>query len=297
MHTSPSGKRYIGITKQKLEERWGKDGYRYQRCTLFWRAIQKYGWENFEHVVIDSADTLEEANEKEKHYIIKYRTNDADYGYNCTEGGDGVAGWKANDEQRQKNSDAKKKMWEDEEVRALLTKERRNRGNSPEEKKRLSDISKRAWQDEEYASKQRANLLKISQDEEQRKHRSETMIKKWKEDSQFVNAMQAHLRKIHDDDTLKKKHSEDMKRLWEENREVFLQNRSYLSGSKNPMARAVKCVEMNATFETAREAERETGVSAKNISNVLRGKNKTAGGYHWEYATEVLLDKENPMSN
>ena len=37
-------------------------------------------------------------------------------------------------------------------------------------------------------------------------------------------------------------------------------------------------------FETARAEEAYTGVSYKNISNVVRGKNKTAGGYHWEYA-------------
>ena len=38
------------------------------------------------------------------------------------------------------------------------------------------------------------------------------------------------------------------------------------------------------TFETAQAAEIFTGVSYKNISYVVRGKSKTAGGFHWEYA-------------
>ena len=33
MHTSPSGKRYIGITKQALSLRWGKNGIKYKNAT------------------------------------------------------------------------------------------------------------------------------------------------------------------------------------------------------------------------------------------------------------------------
>ena len=72
MHTSPSNKKYIGITKQEPILRWGKNGERYKRCTSFWRAINKYGWENITHEMIDTAETLEEANQKEQFYISKY---------------------------------------------------------------------------------------------------------------------------------------------------------------------------------------------------------------------------------
>lgn len=47
-----NGKIYIGITKRKPEQRWGKDGHAYQRQLRFYRAIQKYGWDNFEHEII-----------------------------------------------------------------------------------------------------------------------------------------------------------------------------------------------------------------------------------------------------
>ena len=284
MHTSPSNKKYIGITKQEPILRWGKNGERYKRCTSFWRAINKYGWENITHEIIDTAETLEEANQKEQFYISKYETHDSRHGYNCTNGGEGVEGWRATDLQKKKNSEAKKAMWKDPTIRDQLTKERQKRGRSIIERERLSKISSLNWQNEAYATQLIEHLRIIAQDPVCKEKRVNAMKNKWKNDEEFQQKMSAHLDKIHNDDKIRKKHSEDMKKLWNENREVFLKNRKYLSGADNPTSRAVRCVELNMVFETARAAEAYTGVSYKNISNVVRGKNKTAGGYHWEYA-------------
>lgn len=284
MHTSPSNKKYIGITKQVPVLRWGKNGERYKRCTSFWRAINKYGWENIKHEIIDTAESLETANLKEQFYIREYKTNDPQYGYNCTNGGDGVEGWKATDAQKKKNSDAKKAMWQDPVIRNQLTKERQERGRSTIERERLSQISLLNWQNEDNAFQLKEHLKAIAQDSVCKEKRAKTMKRKWQDDEKFQQKMSAHLNKIHTDDKIHKKHSEDMKKMWAENREIFLQNRKYLTGANNPTARAVRCVELNMVFETARAAEAFTGVSYKNISNVVRGKSKTAGGYHWEYA-------------
>ena len=52
-HTNKiNGKIYIGITCQKPEKRWGSQGRKYEECPYFWKAIQKYGWENFEHKIL-----------------------------------------------------------------------------------------------------------------------------------------------------------------------------------------------------------------------------------------------------
>ena len=40
------------------------------------------------------------------------------------------------------------------------------------------------------------------------------------------------------------------------------------------------------TFSMINEAARETGVNSTQISRVCKGKNKTAGGYRWEYMEE-----------
>ena len=45
----------------------------------------------------------------------------------------------------------------------------------------------------------------------------------------------------------------------------------------------VYCFELDKTFYGAREAERELGINHSSISKACRGKQKTAGGYLWEY--------------
>ena len=50
---------------------------------------------------------------------------------------------------------------------------------------------------------------------------------------------------------------------------------------------AVICVETGELFQSAREASRILNISYKNISHVLRGDRKRAGGYTWIYANEV----------
>jgi len=87
-HISPNNKYYIGITGQKPENRWRKEGKGYQHQILFWRAIQKYGWDNFEHKILYSNLTKEEACEKEQYLITYYKSNDSKYGYNCSIGGE-----------------------------------------------------------------------------------------------------------------------------------------------------------------------------------------------------------------
>ena len=65
MHTSPSNKRYIGVTKQKPISRWRTDGSGYKDSKYFWRAIKKYGWNNFQHEILFQGLTKEEAEQKE----------------------------------------------------------------------------------------------------------------------------------------------------------------------------------------------------------------------------------------
>lgn len=45
----------------------------------------------------------------------------------------------------------------------------------------------------------------------------------------------------------------------------------------------VLCVELNKTYNSISEADKELGISFKNISACCRGKRTKAGGYHWRY--------------
>jgi len=89
-HVSPSGKIYIGITEAAVEKRW-KYGRGYEYNTHFYNAIKKYGWSNFEHEVLFTNLTAEEAAKKEIELIEYYHSDDRNKGYNVSPGGSLVA--------------------------------------------------------------------------------------------------------------------------------------------------------------------------------------------------------------
>lgn len=92
IHISPSNKLYVGITSQTVDNRW-KNGYGY-KDQPFYRAIEKYGWENFQHEIIASNLTEDEANAFEIALIRELDTLMKNgKGYNTTEGGKGTKGF------------------------------------------------------------------------------------------------------------------------------------------------------------------------------------------------------------
>ncbi len=108
-HTSPSNKVYIGITCQKPEKRWGSNGVGYKYHTYFWNAIQKYGFDNFEHEILYNSLTKEEAEQKEVELIAHFKSNDVNYGYNRSIGGEsGSKGYKYTEEQKKYLSENRK---------------------------------------------------------------------------------------------------------------------------------------------------------------------------------------------
>lgn len=109
-HITPSGKRYIGITRQIPQKRWN-NGKGYYYNVHFNRAIQKYGWNNIRHEVIVENLTEEEACECEKKYIAKYNTTDPAHGYNLTSGGE--IGYQLTDDCKNNLSKAHKKINKD----------------------------------------------------------------------------------------------------------------------------------------------------------------------------------------
>ena len=86
-----NGKVYVGQTKQSLKRRWN-NGNGYTQCPYFYNAIKKYGWDNFEHILLDEHLTKEEANTKEQDYIKYYKSSSPEFGYNISNGGAGLTG-------------------------------------------------------------------------------------------------------------------------------------------------------------------------------------------------------------
>ena len=98
-----NGKIYIGITSQKPEQRWGSQGCNYKSSPHFYSAIQKYGWNNFEHNILFTGLTKEQACLKEQELIKEYNSMNREFGYNSTSGGDIFT---MNEETKQKISQA-----------------------------------------------------------------------------------------------------------------------------------------------------------------------------------------------
>lgn len=101
MHIFPNGKRYIGLTCTTTWSRWsGGHGYKVQ--PLMWKAIQKYGWKNIEHIIVKDNLSKEEAELLEIELIKEYKTTDRSYGYNISNGG--FSNGKHSDETKRKMS-------------------------------------------------------------------------------------------------------------------------------------------------------------------------------------------------
>ena len=81
-----NGKKYVGQTCQSTHRRW-RDGDGYKDNSYFYNAIQKYGWDNFEHEIVASNLTVEEANNFEALLIAKLDTMNPNNGYNLQSGG------------------------------------------------------------------------------------------------------------------------------------------------------------------------------------------------------------------
>ena len=73
-------KSYIGITSQKCENRWGINGKGYELQPKFYHAIQKYGWDNFQHDILYTNLNKETALKIEADLIKTYNT--IENGYN-----------------------------------------------------------------------------------------------------------------------------------------------------------------------------------------------------------------------
>lgn len=80
---------YIGITGREPTKRWS-NGNGYRKQDYFYNAIQKYGWDNFNHEILYANLTKEEAEQKEIELIKKYQSNDRSFGYNIANGGNTI---------------------------------------------------------------------------------------------------------------------------------------------------------------------------------------------------------------
>lgn len=270
-HTNKvNGKVYIGQTGIAPEKRWN-EGKGYKKCTYFYSAIQKYGWGNFEHEIIASNLTLEEANELEIKLIEQYEARNTEKGYNLKSGGS--CGELA-ESTKLKLAEAATGRKMSEHTRERLKQSRigkpgpmLGKKHKEETKKKISEAikgennpnyGKTGEQCPRWGTHWSAEVKnKISESHKGFKHSEETKEK---------------MRKNHRDYS-GENHPQYGTHLSEETKNKLRE----LNGYK------VKCIETGIIYPSVRNAGQTLGIDPSGISCCCRGKQKTAGGYHWEY--------------
>jgi len=117
--------------------------------TLFYNALRKYGIDNFDFEIIKEC-SREELNEYEKFYIKLYDSNNPQYGYNMTPGGDGGAmtygpwnkGKKMTSDFKKRVSESVKKRMKDPVLKEKMSKSLKEAFSKPETKKKMSKAKK-----------------------------------------------------------------------------------------------------------------------------------------------------------
>lgn len=180
-----NNKKYIGQTIQPLEIRW-KEHINHSKHYDFplYRAIKKYGIENFVLQPIDIAESEEELNAKETNYIETLSTM-CPHGYNAISGQPGNSKMISTDT-RNKLSARLKELWLMPEYRDKIKKgttgkkrnsisaDHRNKLSESHkgktlpnaQKEKIGAASKKLWENKEYAQRAIAGLAKSKTEQE-----------------------------------------------------------------------------------------------------------------------------------
>lgn len=151
-----NGMIYVGKTND-IDRRWRSSGVEYRsEKNPIGEAISQYGWNSFEHIVLEDNLSDVEACEREQYYISLYHSNDPECGYNIADGGDagrlyrrgkhpkGMTGKQHTEEWRKRQSELMKRLneegkcgavWKNGHPRGMLGKH-----HSEEFKQKLRDI-------------------------------------------------------------------------------------------------------------------------------------------------------------
>ena len=262
-HISPSGKRYIGITSAKPEKRW--DYGRGYRGPAFRNAIDKYGWESFEHIILATNLSQADAFQMERKLIAEYQTRKPEFGYNITPGGDGH---ELSERGRKNVSEGLKKYYED-----------------PDAHRKISEARKKYYREHPEAIeklREQHTGLKAS-DEARAKMSASQKGKTYSEETR---------RKISESKKGWNPSPETRARMSEARRHVPLTQEKVDTLRENAEKRRQAVIATNKEtgerrwFPSVTDASMATQVKHPHISRCLHGGRPSAGGYYWEYANK-----------
>lgn len=251
MHIFPNNKKYVGITKQRLNVRW-KNGYGYERCPLMWKAIQKYGWENIEHILLFDNFTKEQAENTEIMLIKNLKTNNKKYGYNIANGGNCIG-------------------TVSEKTKLIISKKNKGRPNK-------------------YKGIPRSEETKLKIKKAKEKYKKPKEIKKTNGDGRFKKNQTSFWKgkKLSEEHkkNLSKAHKGQKVVITEETKlKISKANLGHIVSKETRLKLSKKVIHLDTgkIYNSAREAEKDVGISYKGISMCCTGKRKSYKQTHWEF--------------
>ena len=240
-----NGKIYVGITKRNPISRW-KNGNGYKENPLFHNAIQKYGWENFDHEIIASGLTEEEACHMERFLISSLNLQNDQFGYNLKDGGTECS---LTEEAKIKIGNALRGRVQSDEIRAKLSEAHKGKKLSAEHSKAIAKANKGRPRTQKEMDTAKMNGIKMSGDNHWT-HRLGGL----KEES-------------------KQKISTSL-------RDYFSTHSQHEPTNKKKILQ----IETGIIFDSIEDAAKSASVCRSQISEAAVGvKRKTAKGYHWKF--------------
>lgn len=136
-----NGKGYVGQTIDSIEQRWKE----HQRDaidgkTLLYRAIRKYGRDQFERIVLEECTSTQQLDERERFWIAKLKTLNPN-GYNMTLGGQGCHGFRHSNETKRHLSEVNKGKVFSEKTRQRMSKSATGRRLTDEAKRKCGEAA------------------------------------------------------------------------------------------------------------------------------------------------------------
>lgn len=254
-----NGKQYVGQTTDLKERQnnWKCVSKPYAGNVID-NARKKYGIDAFDFEILKECED-NEMNYWEMYYIKELNTK-RPYGYNMTDGGDGVSGLSWSEESKRKQSERFK------------GKNHPNYGKcySEEHKMNISKSLKGRKFTEEWRRKLSESQKGKKQSEKTKKKRSEKLKGKPKSEETRRKIGEANRRRMYSEET-RRKISEKQINSKDKSKPVL-----QIDKSTN---------EVIAEFPSVSEVKRLLGFSSANICNCCNGKPhyNTAYGYKWQY--------------
>ena len=271
VHTNKiNGKKYVGVTSQEPEKRWNEGRGYTKRQPHMYNAIQKWGWENFEHEILFSNLSIEEASHIEQSLIEEWHLQDRKYGYNAQSGG--LTHATLSDEIKEKISNAHKGKRFTEEHKQNLSKARENKPLSEKQQEVIERI-KYFNKGKKFTEEHKQNISQALKDRKFSEEHKQNISNGKK--GQFTEKQKEALIRVCENNK-GRKHTEEAKE------KIRAGNKGKIKKNSVKVEQYdINIGETISIYDSVMDAHNKTDVSYRGIWNCINGHSNSAGDFGW----------------